>query len=410
MFLFFRIIVVLVIISVTQFYFFRRIYKSATDIFPNIPVKKIKTILKLLALFFNLYPLLLIIGALIAWATNGSNFILVENEFVNYSLIYPFWIILTLMLQSLLYYVLGDIIRFVMFFLFREKKEITRKYFHKAVLLITAFFILYVPARVIYDLNVIEVNEYIYEKENLSAALEDFKIVLIADVQADQYTNNNRLQNYIDEVNSLNPDLVLIAGDVITSSAKYIDTAAEFIGKIKAENGVYACVGDHDNWAYGRDYQRSVSEIVEALGKYNVPMIDNDNKTIKVDSARIGMTFVTDNYVTRISPQRLDSLAAANHFDFKIFITHQPNQRMVDKAEEYSYNLFFAGHTHGGQISLSFPFQNLSATLFETKYVKGDFSFGDMMMIVNGGLGVSIAPVRYNSTADVSLITLKNKR
>ena len=45
----------------------------------------------------------------------------------------------------------------------------------------------------------------------------------------------------------------------------------------------------------------------------------------------------------------------------------------------------------------------------ETPYVKGDFNFDNMLMIVNRGLGMSIAPLRYNSTPEITLITLRKK-
>ena len=73
-----------------------------------------------------------------------------------------------------------------------------------------------------------------------------------------------------------------------------------------------------------------------------------------------------------------------------------------------NYDLFLAGHTHGGQITLVFPFIQLTPTLIETRYIKGDFYFNDMLAIVCGGLGMSLAPVRYNSTPEIVIITLKN--
>jgi predicted MPP superfamily phosphohydrolase len=47
--------------------------------------------------------------------------------------------------------------------------------------------------------------------------------------------------------------------------------------------------------------------------------------------------------------------------------------------------------------------------MFETKYTKGDFWFGDMLLVVTRGLGMSLAPIRYNSTPEVTLITLEKK-
>ena len=178
---------------------------------------------------------------------------------------------------------------------------------------------------------------------------------------------------------------------------------------IKSRYGVYSCVGDHDNWAWREDGQEEASDtITNALEKQKVEMIDNGKKIIRVKDSEIGVTFVTNTYAKAINNEKLDSLTNGNmNFDLKIFLVHQPRQRLVDQAIKFNYDLFLAGHTHGGQITFLFPFKNLSPTLFETKYVRGDFHFGNMLMVVTRGLGMSLVPIRYNSTPEVTVIVLR---
>ena len=203
--------------------------------------------------------------------------------------------------------------------------------------------------------------------------------------------------------------MVLIAGDVITSTPDYIETAAKYIGKIKSKYGTYSCIGDHDNWAYRQDYVRSLGEIKKSLNDFNVEMPDNELRFIQFDSSRIGISFVTNTYVSEISETSLQNLSSSNKAEFKIFLTHQPQEFLINSAVKNNYDLFLAGHTHGGQITLVFPFIQLTPTLVETRFIKGDFYFNDMLAIVCGGLGMSLAPVRYNSTPEIVLITLRNK-
>jgi predicted MPP superfamily phosphohydrolase len=203
--------------------------------------------------------------------------------------------------------------------------------------------------------------------------------------------------------------LVLIAGDVITSTPDYIETAAKYIGKIKSKHGTYSCVGDHDNWAYRQDYVRSLDEIKKSLNDFKVEMPDNELRFIEIDSSRIGISFITNTYVSEISETTLQNLASSNKAEFRIFLTHQPQEFLINSAVKNNYDLFLAGHTHGGQITLLFPFIQLTPTLIETRYIKGDFYFNNMLAIVCGGLGMSLAPVRYNSTPEIVLITLRNE-
>ena len=278
----------------------------------------------------------------------------------------------------------------------------------KIFLAITLFFAFYVPARIIYDYNTVDIRSVNYLKENLPKELDGFKIAFISDIQADRYTDEKRLERYIDKINESNPDLVLIAGDVITSTPDYIETAAKYIGKIKSKYGIYSCVGDHDNWAYRQDYVRSLREIKKSLNDYKIEMPDNELRYIKIDSSRIGITFITNTYVSDISETTLKNLASSNKAEFKIFLTHQPREFLIKSATKNNYDLFLAGHTHGGQITLLFPFVQLTPTLIETNYIKGDFYFGNMLAVVCGGLGMSLAPVRYNSTPEIVIITLNS--
>ncbi len=240
--------------------------------------------------------------------------------------------------------------------------------------------------------------------------LNNFRITFISDIQADPYTDASRLGKYIRRVNDTDPGLVLIGGDMITSSPDYIDEAAEFVGKIKSKYGVYSCIGDHDNWAYRNDYRRSLREVSSAMDKYNVEMYNNRNLNLKIKNAIIGITFLTSTYVEHLQAQVLDSLVKAqNQPDLKVMLIHQPNALAVQKAADSGYNLFLAGHTHGGQVTFLFPFINLSPTLLETRFVRGDFHFGNMLMIVTRGLGMSLVPMRYNSTPEITVIVLRKE-
>lgn len=403
-----RVLIAILLLFIIQLYFTKKVKTTVKTLFPDFPDRKRKIILTGFLLLLNAYPLLLIINAVYAAITQQS-VSFPQNVFADYFIIYPFWIVLMIIVQVCLFFVITDIFKLLFLPLYKKYKEKLMLLQAKLFLVLILFFLFYVPVRIIYDYNSVDVRQVDFYKKSLPENLDGFRIAFIADIQADRYTDETRLNRYIEAVNSTNPDLVLIAGDVITSSPDYIQTAAEFIGKIKSTYGVYSCVGDHDNWAYRRDTPRSIREITEALKYHSVEMVDNDIRTINIDETRIGITFITNTYVESITDSLLTKLSDSNHKDFKIFLTHQPQNFLINNAKNNSYDLFLAGHTHGGQITFLFPFIHLSPTLVETKYIKGDFYFDDMLAVVNGGLGMSLAPVRYNSTPEVVLITLRIK-
>ena len=407
-----RIFIAAVLLFLVEFYFSKKVSKAIKNLFPKLPEKKKKAALTIFLVWINLYPLFLIIDW--SYAAISNTYVWVpQNFFFDYFLIYPFWAGLFIVVQSDLFFLIIDILRLFLFPLWKKQKQKLLSYETKAVMFIVIFFLFYVPLRMIHDEYTVSIRIVEYKKKDLPEALNNFRLTFISDVQADRYTDKARLTKYINKVNSTHPDLVLVGGDVITSTPDYINEAAEYIGKIKSKYGIYSCVGDHDNWAYHNEYSRSLNEVESALKYHGIEMVDNGKRYINVDGSEIEITFVTNTYVERIPVNQLDSLADLKHkYALKIFLAHQPREFLVKAALKYNYDLYLAGHTHGGQITFLFPFKNLSPTLIETPYVRGDFYFtkenGEkLLMIVTRGLGMSIAPVRYNSTPEITVVIIE---
>ena len=403
-----RVLIGVVILFLLEYYFTRKLNRVFKTLFPNYNLKKKKVIIYTFLVLLNLYPAMLIFNAVYAAITKQS-VAFPENIFADYFLLYPFWALIILILQVSVIFVFVDFPLTIAGWIKKEINENFNRIKVKIFLVLILFFAIYIPTRIIYDYNSVDVRTVNYKKQSLPDELIGFKIAFISDVQADRYTDDKRLQGYVDKINEQNPDIVLIAGDVITSTPDFIETAAKYIGKIKSKYGTFSCVGDHDNWVYRKDYVRSLREVEAALSNYNVKMIDNGLRYFEIDSSRVGITFITNTYVSDISETTLENISSSNKADFKIFLTHQPREFLINSAVKNKYDLFLAGHTHGGQITLLFPFVQLTPTLIETKYIKGDFYINSMLAIVCGGLGMSLAPVRYNSTPEIVIITLKEK-
>jgi len=404
------ILVVIILLFVIEYYFIRKIRSSIKILFPKIQLSKYKNIIVGVIVYINLYMILVIFAYIYSMIAYGDRPVPPENAFFDYLVLFPFWLSMLIFVQCGLLFLVLDLLKLILLPMYKKYRAKILPIHAKIILAIAVLFIIYVPIRVIYDYNTVSLRIIEFKKDSLPPDLIGFKIAFISDIQADRYTNDDRLERFISKVNSTNPDLVLIAGDMITSTPNYINTSAKYVGMIKSKYGVYSCVGDHDNWAYWRDNGRSLREITEALQENDVHMIDNGKKVFDVNNSKLSVTFVTNTYVEMISDEMLDSLARLKqNYDLKIFLTHQPRNKFIEAAALHDYDLLLAGHTHGGQITFFFPFYNLSATLIETKYVRGDFKFGDMLMIVTRGLGMSLLPMRYNSTPEVILITLNKK-
>lgn len=402
-----RIGLALLAIVLLEFYFAKKISKALKIFFPE-SEKYLKAGKYAFLTALNLFPVYFLVVWIIS-RINETRPVLPESFFFDSLVTYPFWVSAMIVVQTTLFFFVFDIIKLLCYPILKRYKENLRRTEAKLILFISFVFFVYVPGRIIYDHNVVSIRIVEHKIKNLPEELNNLRIAFISDTQTDRYTDETRTMRFIEKVNSTNPDLVLIAGDVITSTPDYIDKAAQYLGKINSKYGVYSCVGDHDNWAYREDTQKSIREITAALKKNNVDMIDNAKLLLSIKNRTVNITFVTNTYVEKIDPQLLDSLSKfSSGYDLKIFLTHQPREYLIEAAQKHSYDLFLAGHTHGGQITLLFPFFNLTPTLIETDFVKGDRKFGKMLAIVTRGLGMSLAPIRYNSTPEVTLISISS--
>jgi predicted MPP superfamily phosphohydrolase len=397
-----RTIFVFVIMLLLEYYFIIKAGTTIGGIIPGGRSRKFKIIRNTVLVYLNLYPLILL-GFYLGKAR------IPDTRIFDFLFTYPFWIYIFIVIQSVLIFPLFLIIKGLVYPFYKRHKDAYLKIENKLIFGIIVFFILYVPTRIIFDYYAVSIRNVVYTKQDLNPALKNFRLIMISDLHADRHNDSDRLGNFIEKVNNLKPDIVLIGGDMISGNPQYIDTAAEYAGKIKAKYGVFTCRGDHDYWAYRPDMQRSVDEITEALRKQNVPMAHNKNLTLDIMGAKMLISFITYTYPDKISPDILNNLISAKKEDFNILLLHQPEGGIPEKAAEHNYDLMLAGHTHGGQITFLFPLINLSPTLIETSYVRGNFNIGKMLLVVTRGLGMSIVPIRLNSTPEITVITLAGK-
>lgn len=321
----------------------------------------------------------------------------------------PFWLVTITSLQCSLLIVPIDLVHLGLARFGIAAGERWRRRRALLVLAIAAVCAIYVPVRMAMDARSLEVRVHDLASPTLPAALDGLEIALIADMQADQYTGPERLSQLVDAANRARPDLVLIAGDMITRAPRFIELAARETARLVAPRGVLACIGDHDNFAY-RDRERSLREVRDALARHGIPMLDNQVRELRVGDAAIAIVFATNNYVSRIdrdTTRRLLEQAAGA--DFRILLAHQPSEALIADARAGRIDLFLAGHTHGGQINFWLPFLDLTPARIENRYITGSFRLGDMLLVVSSGLGMSVAPFRYRAPATLDLVRLHRR-
>ena len=227
------------------------------------------------------------------------------------------------------------------------------------------------------------------------------KLLLLSDIHvAGPDMPPERLERLVAQLNRLHPDLVLIAGDLVSEKriATHIYSTSKVVaplGGLRAPLGVVVAPGNHDHW-FAPDALRG------ALGKRGLRVLQNE--AVKLGPLIVGG--VDDDHSGHADVPatlaELDRLGAG----VPLLLTHSPDI-VPDLPRPVA--AVFAGHTHCGQIR----FPSIGALTYVSRY--GDrFACGEIddkgqRVFVGAGLGTSLLPLRYNTPPDAWLVTLTSK-
>ena len=292
-----------------------------------------------------------------------------------------------------------DLINLIVTRLFKIKRPQFQTIFGLGAVFITVSVFLFTAVKATCDTYRVNADQISFEKASVySDGQEPMRIVHISEIHADRYTSPARMDRYMQKVREAEPHIVLITGDLISSGLDYLEVAADAVSSVHPPLGVHFVMGDHDFWS-GQD------QIAEALESRGVNVIRDSNEWLELGGQSIKITGVTEVYSRSIDRSLLRDLLEENRGEqVSILFSHQAPDDMIDLARESETDILLAGHTHGGQIRIPVFFKKLTAASMETDYVLGHWLLDEMLLNINSGLGFTLAPIRYNAPAEVSVI------
>ncbi|WP_078791743.1 metallophosphoesterase [Megasphaera cerevisiae] len=188
-------------------------------------------------------------------------------------------------------------------------------------------------------------------------------------------------------INAIHADAVIFGGDIIDAHLDFIyrDQSYLHLMNIKAPLGVYAVYGNHDY--FDSDLRK------EAALFSSFRFLCNDRIYA---AAHIAITGLND-----YMHEPVDQLPAVDKRDFNIAVDHEPLR--IIPAEKQGYDMYLAGHTHGGQF---FPETYINKRLYTLNY--GCRRFGHLLAIVSSGYGFWGIPVRTGPSPEIVLLHLRH--
>jgi uncharacterized protein len=248
-----------------------------------------------------------------------------------------------------------------------------------------------------------EITQLTLPIRNLPDAFEGFRIAQLSDIHLEEFTEAFFLERMVDQINLLNPDIVLITGDYVSRGPLTLPTSwraagvcAEILSTLKAPQR-FGILGNHD---------------VNVGAEHVIPPLEAHGTPILVDSyfaLERGRDILwlcgADDAGTR-TPD-LNFAIPANPRAPVLFMCHEPDY--VDKVVLHPrfplIDVMLSGHSHGGQIRLPYIGPLILPPMGQ-KYVEGLFQFEHLQLYVNRGIGTVGLPFRLNCPAELTHITL----
>ncbi len=274
----------------------------------------------------------------------------------------------------------------------------------------------------------LSVTRYRVNPPNWTPGL-NLSVGVIADVHAGgPLMPAARIRSIAERTNALNPDIVVLLGDFAASHKLKTRSVtpeewAEALSVLKAPLGVHAILGNHDWWDDLAAQRTRRGPVVgrRMLERFGIPVYENDAVRLEKDGHAFWLAGLGDQlaFVKGLrrrrrkgakGPKGIDDLPGtlAKITDDKpvILLAHEPD---IFPQVPARISLTLSGHTHGGQVRL-FGYSPRVPSRFGNRFAYGHIVEDNRHLIVSGGLGCSILPVRIGVPPEVVMVDVGGAR
>lgn len=257
---------------------------------------------------------------------------------------------------------------------------------------------------VVEGIAVPRVKEYELPVANLPEGLEGLKLVQLSDLHASALLTEPHIAAIVDRVNALDPDLVLVTGDIADGTVEHRNRDVEPLSRLKARHGVFACLGNHE---YYSDFEHWIKKI-PALG---MRLLMNEHAVLDINGAKLVLAGVTDPMAKRFGRELPDVVkafdGAPSHEEApRILLAHQPRPALIYELKA-PFDAQLSGHTHGGQ-ALG---MDIGVALLNGDFVRGWYDLRKTKLFVHSGSGLwNGFPIRLGIPSEIALIRLVKAR
>ena len=244
------------------------------------------------------------------------------------------------------------------------------------------------------------------------AKAKPLRMAVIADIHAcDPWMPLSRVAEIVSVANNLKPDVTLLLGDYVPSLRRFRTSVVppsdwgRALADLSAPLGVYGVIGNHDWW-------HDINGVRRAFADNKLPLMENDVMRLEPkDGPALWLIGLGDQLAYPLGGGRfrgVDDLPGAlakipEDGAPIVLMAHEPD--IFPQVPE-RVSLTISGHTHGGQVDLPFIGRPVVPSAYGQRYAYGHVVENDRHLIVSGGLGCSVLPVRLGVPPEIVLLEL----
>ena len=232
---------------------------------------------------------------------------------------------------------------------------------------------------------------------HLPPEFEGLTIAQISDLHVGPTIGRRYVQRVVEISNRLDPDLVVLTGDIVDGSVPRLQRHVAPLAQLRAKEGRFLALGNHD-------YYSGAAAWVAQFRQIGLDVLRNEHRLIRRGAATLLLGGVVDPAARMDRPPQMPDAqrAAGNGVDAQLRILLAHNPKLAPQGEAAGFDLQLSGHTHAGQF---FPW-TLAVKLVHAPHVVGLSRAGRMWVYVNPGTGSWGPPVRLGTRPELTLLRL----
>jgi predicted MPP superfamily phosphohydrolase len=243
-----------------------------------------------------------------------------------------------------------------------------------------------------------QVREVDVPLAGLPPDLEGLRVLHLSDIHLSAFLSEGELARVIGASLELRPHLAVVTGDLISGHSDPLDACIRQLARVKADAGVFGCMGNHERYARVENYTE------RAAARVGIRFLRHESQALRFGNSILNLAGL--DY--QAHALRRDYLRGADRLVLpgatNILLQHNPD--VFPQAARQGYNLLLAGHTHGGQVTVEILDQSINPARFFTPYVYGIYRTANSTAYVTRGIGTIGIPARIGAPPEISLLRL----